>query len=65
LTLTARQSEVAHLAAEGHTIDEIASTLGISPSTTRTHLEAIKRKLGVPRKRHIAAALKALGEKAA
>lgn len=56
--LTARQLQVAQLAADGHTVDEIAADLKVSVSTTREHLNAVRRKLGVTRKREIGRALR-------
>jgi DNA-binding NarL/FixJ family response regulator len=44
-TLTPREREVLHLAAEGHTNPEIAGRLGISPRTAETHRANIMRKL--------------------
>jgi DNA-binding CsgD family transcriptional regulator len=45
--LTARQAELLHLVAAGHTNTQIARQLGISEGTVRTHLENIYQKLGV------------------
>ena len=44
-TLTAREKEVLHLAAEGHTSAEIASRLGISGRTAETHRSNLMHKL--------------------
>lgn len=44
-TLTTREREVLHLAAEGCTHGEIASQLGISPRTAETHRANLMRKL--------------------
>lgn len=44
-TLTAREREVLHLAAEGHTNSEIASRLGISSRTAETHRSNLMHKL--------------------
>ncbi len=46
-TLTAREREVLHLAAEGHTSGEIAKRLFISPRTVETHRSNLMRKLGL------------------
>ena len=46
-TLTTREREVLHLAAEGHTSAEIAARLGISPRTAETHRANLMRKLGL------------------
>jgi DNA-binding CsgD family transcriptional regulator len=47
LRLTARQQELLHLVAAGHTNTQIARRLGISEGTVRTHLENIYRLLQV------------------
>jgi DNA-binding NarL/FixJ family response regulator len=47
LTLSAREREVLHLLANGHTDREIAVALTISPRTAETHVAAILRKLEV------------------
>lgn len=46
-TLTTREREVLHLAAEGHTTAEIAARLGISPRTAETHRANLMHKLGI------------------
>lgn len=46
-TLTAREREVLHLAAEGQTNAVIANRLGISPRTVETHRTHLMRKLGL------------------
>lgn len=56
--LTRRQQQVAALAADGLTDPEIAQELGISLSTARSHLDRVRIKLGVSRKREIGRALK-------
>jgi two-component system, NarL family, response regulator NreC len=48
-TLTAREREVLHLAAEGLGNTEVAERLGISPRTTETHRATFMRKLGLRR----------------
>ena len=45
--LTAREREVLHLAAAGHTSAEIAGVLSISPRTAETHRANMMRKLGL------------------
>ncbi len=45
--LTAREQEVVKLVAEGHTTDEIARDLVISPRTVERHRENVLRKLGL------------------
>jgi DNA-binding CsgD family transcriptional regulator len=54
--LTARQLEVARLSAD-HTNSEIAEQLGISVPTVKGHLNVVRLKLGVHKKRHIQRAL--------
>ncbi len=46
-TLTAREREVLHLAAEGHTSREIADRLHISPRTVEVHRANMMHKLGL------------------
>jgi DNA-binding NarL/FixJ family response regulator len=46
-TLTTREREVLHLAAEGRQNAAIAERLGISPRTAETHRTHIMRKLGL------------------
>lgn len=46
-TLTIREREVLHLAAEGHTSPQIATRLFISPRTVETHRGNLLRKLGL------------------
>ena len=46
-TLSARQLEVARLVARGLTNDEVATTLGISPKTIKSHLDQIYRRLDI------------------
>ena len=46
-TLTTREREVLHLAAEGHSNAEIAKTLSISPRTVETHRANLMRKLNL------------------
>ena len=48
--LTARERDVAALAASGHTAQEIGEALGIATVTVKKHLERIKAKLGVKKK---------------
>ncbi|MFE7134156.1 LuxR C-terminal-related transcriptional regulator [Streptomyces sp. NPDC057638] len=53
-TLTARESAVAALVAEGLTNRQIAARLGLSPSTVATHLDRVRDKLGVRSRTQIA-----------
>jgi len=46
-TLTPREREVFHLAAEGHTSAEIAKRLFISPRTVESHRRNLMHKLGL------------------
>ena len=47
IPLTARESEVLQLLADGQTQDEIAERLFISPKTVATHIQRTMTKLGV------------------
>ncbi len=46
-SLTQREREILHLAAEGRTAPQIAERLSISPRTVETHRANLMRKLGV------------------
>ncbi len=46
-SLTSREREVLHLAAEGHTSAKIGARLDISPRTVETHRGNLMRKLGL------------------
>ena len=46
-TLTAREREILHLTAEGHSGTEISERLYISPRTVESHRANVMRKLGV------------------
>jgi len=52
--LTAREREVALLAASGLTNEEIAGKLSLTVSTVRTHLRSVFRKLNVDRRTKLA-----------
>jgi pimeloyl-ACP methyl ester carboxylesterase/DNA-binding CsgD family transcriptional regulator len=53
--LTARELQVAELVAEGLTNQAIARRLSVAPRTAETHVENIRRKLGVNSRAQIAA----------
>lgn len=55
--LGAAESRVARLAAEGYTVLNIATRLGVSESTVRTHLHRIYVKLGVHGRAELSCAL--------
>jgi DNA-binding CsgD family transcriptional regulator len=57
VTLTDREKEVAHLAAEGYSNQEIATSLVLSVRTVETHMHRIMRKLDVRSRRAIRANL--------
>ncbi|QLY31723.1 AAA family ATPase [Nocardia huaxiensis] len=59
-TLTAREREVAHLAAQGLTNKDIAAQLYLSPRTVEDHLARILRKLGLTSRAGIAHRLAAM-----
>ena len=58
--LTERQVQIVELIAHGCSNVEIAARLGISPRTAKAHSDALRQKLGVPRRRQIPAAFRAL-----
>jgi DNA-binding CsgD family transcriptional regulator len=60
VALSPRQQQVLMLVAAGLTGWEIANELSISPRTARMHCDALKMKLGVPKRRLIPAAYRAL-----
>ena len=59
--LTRREREVAIMAAKRHSSMQIADELGISVRTVDNHLARVYRKLGVPSRRELPAALDDLG----
>ena len=58
--ITDRQRQVVELIARGCSNDEVGLRLGISPRTVKAHCDALRQKLGVPRRRQIPAAFRAL-----
>ncbi|WP_310497829.1 response regulator transcription factor [Sandarakinorhabdus sp.] len=60
-SLSPRQAEVARLLAAGRPNKDIARTLGVSPSTTKTHVAQLLAILGVTNRTEAAARLLALG----
>lgn len=54
--ITDRQRQVVALIAAGYSNDEVAECLEISPRTAKAHSDALRQKLGVPRRRQIPAA---------
>jgi ATP/maltotriose-dependent transcriptional regulator MalT len=57
--ITDRQRQVVTLIAAGCSNEEVAQRLGISPRTAKAHSDALRQKLGVPRRRQIPAAYRA------
>ena len=55
-TFTVRQRQVVELIAAGCSNDEIGRRLGLSPRTAKAHSDALRRKLGVAKRRQIPAA---------
>ena len=53
VTITERQRQVVELIAAGCSNEEIGQLLGISPRTAKAHADALRQKLGVPRRRQI------------
>jgi len=58
--ITPRQREVVALIAAGCSNEEVGLRLGISPRTAKAHCDVLRQKLGVPRRRQIPAAYRAL-----
>jgi DNA-binding CsgD family transcriptional regulator len=56
-TLTAQESQIAHLAREGLTNSEIGAQLFLSPHTVEWHLRKVYAKLGIASRRHLHTAL--------
>lgn len=47
--VTAREKEVAHLLLDGHSVESLSASLGISRNTARVHLQSLFRKTGTAR----------------
>jgi DNA-binding CsgD family transcriptional regulator len=60
LDITERQRQVVELIARGCSNEEVGRRLGISPRTVKAHCDTLRLKLGVPRRRQIPAAFRAL-----
>ncbi|HSS72839.1 MAG TPA: helix-turn-helix transcriptional regulator [Gaiellaceae bacterium] len=58
--ITPRQREVVVLIAAGCSNEEVAQRLEISARTAKAHSDALRQKLGVPRRRQIPAAFRRL-----
>jgi ATP/maltotriose-dependent transcriptional regulator MalT len=58
--ITDRQREVVELIAAGLSNEEVGHRLGISPRTAKAHSDALRQKLGVPRRRQIPLAYRTL-----
>jgi ATP/maltotriose-dependent transcriptional regulator MalT len=58
--LTERQLQIVELIACGCSNEEVGERLGISPRTAKAHSDVLRQKLGVPRRRQIPAAFRAL-----
>ena len=59
-SITDRQLQVIELIAAGCSNEEVGERLGISPRTAKAHSDALRQKLGVPRRRQIPVAYRAL-----
>jgi ATP/maltotriose-dependent transcriptional regulator MalT len=58
--ITERQRQVVELIAAGFSNEEVGRRLGISARTAKAHSDALRQKLGVPRRRQIPLAYRAL-----
>jgi ATP/maltotriose-dependent transcriptional regulator MalT len=59
-SITTRQRQVVELIAAGCSNEEIGARLGISARTAKAHTDALRQKLGVPRRRQIPMAYRTL-----
>jgi ATP/maltotriose-dependent transcriptional regulator MalT len=59
-TITARQRQVIELIAQGLSNEDVVVELCISPRTAKAHCDALRQKLGVPRRRQIPVAFRIL-----
>lgn len=53
LVITERQLQVVQLMARGHSHNEIAALMGVTPRTVKAHIEAVRAKLGRPPRREL------------
>ena len=60
VALTTRQRQVVELIAAGCSNEEVGERLGISPRTAKAHCDVLRQKLGVPKRRQIPNAYRAL-----
>jgi len=58
--ITSRQRQVVELIAQGLSNEEVGHALGISTRTAKAHCDALRQKLGVPRRRQIPIAYRLL-----
>ena len=58
--ITERQRQVVELIAAGLSNEEVGRRLGISPRTAKAHSDTLRQKLGVPRRRQIPLAYRAM-----
>jgi two-component system, NarL family, response regulator DevR len=58
--ITSRQRQVVELIAQGLSNEEVGHVLGISTRTAKAHCDALRQKLGVPRRRQIPIAYRLL-----